>query len=123
MPNRRTLHAAAYSSAMAAALLILWAAAAAARRERLLEATVFDCENDLRILRHSKRHVEAERAKAVAERDRWKEGVPQVPTDTLVVVTEKGYLCPTLGHPAGAISEGCDGCDRFRERYPGGPPA
>jgi hypothetical protein len=124
MPDRRTLDAAAYSAAMAAALLILFAAYMAAKRERELAAYAGDCEKDLRQLRESKRQVEGEVSNARAERDRALEGVPALPTDALVIVTNQGYVCPTLDHPAGSRAssvvpseEACEACDRYLDHY------
>lgn len=127
MPERRTLDTAAYTAALTAAVLILWAAWAATKRERELAAYAADCEKDLKRLRDSKREVDGELSQVRVERDRALEGVPQLPTDALVVVTEQGYICPNgLDHPAGQLAgvqpddptlRHCGTCDRYMATY------
>lgn len=122
MPDRRQLHLAAYSAAMGAAFLILLAAYVAARRERELQAMAADCEIDIKQLRELKRGVEVERDKALAEAQ-----ASALPADALVVVTEKGYVCPNgLDHRAGELAgvppdasmlRHCDACDRYMAAY------
>jgi peptidoglycan/xylan/chitin deacetylase (PgdA/CDA1 family) len=115
---------AAYVCAIAAGAFILLAARASSKRERELIAIAKDAERDLRRSRDAHR----EELGAVEERR------PGLPTDTLVIVTMQGYLCPDgLDHPAGSKSSEraaaaaeigaevpvtvCAACDRYLEHY------